>query len=78
VVYPNPSTTTFTLKIESSLTEYGSLVVINAQGQVVELRSNIWPGQTVVLGSKYLPGIYYAEFMQGNIKKAVKLWKSSN
>lgn len=76
--YPNPSTTTFTLKIESNVAEYGTLVVINAYGQVIETRSNIWPGQKVVLGSKYLPGIYYAEFMQGRIKKAVKLWKSSN
>jgi hypothetical protein len=78
VVYPNPSTTTFTLKIESSLTDHGTLVVINAQGQVVEFRSNILPGQTVVLGNKYLPGIYYVEFMQKSIKKTVKLWKSSN
>lgn len=77
-VFPNPSTTTFTLKMESDLAEYATLVVVNEYGQIVELRNNIWPGQTIVLGSKYLPGIYYAEFIQKNVKKAVKLFKSKN
>lgn len=75
LVYPNPSPTTFTLEIKSDMAEPAALVVVNQLGQVIELRSNILPGQKVTLGSKYLPGIYYAKFIQGSLKKAVKLLK---
>jgi uncharacterized repeat protein (TIGR03803 family) len=73
---PNPSNSQFTLKIESGNTrETVSLRVADVLGRVVEVRNNIFAGQTLLIGNNYRPGVYFVEVSQGNNKKQLKLIK---
>lgn len=74
--YPNPSTTSFTLKIESNDTKLPiTLRIIDQYGRVIETKVKLAAGQTIQLGDRYKPGIYYAELLQGNKRSVVKLVK---
>jgi len=73
---PNPSSNYFTLKIESDNNEQKiNLRVLDLQGRLVEVKSNLSANQTLQLGSSYLPGVYIAEIIQGNRRRFVKLVK---
>ena len=75
-VFSNPSNNYFTLKIESDNYEQRiNLKVLDLQGRLVEIKSNLSANQTQQLGSNYLPGVYIAEILQGNRKKFIKLVK---
>jgi hypothetical protein len=74
--YPNPSTSSFTIKVSSNnIKEVISMTVTDVNGRVVEKRSNLTAGQTVQLGSEYRPGIYFVEMLQGKARKQMKLLK---
>jgi len=73
---PNPSKTTFTLKVQSNLTtEPISLRIYSLNGHAVEMQKNLVSGQTLEVGRQYTPGVYFAELIQGNRRKLVKLMK---
>jgi len=73
---PNPGNSQFTIKIESGNTkELLTLRVVNLLGRVVEVRNNIFAGQTLQIGNKYPPGFYFVEVIQGKNKKQIKLIK---
>ena len=44
-------------------------------GRTVELLWNVTAGQTLQLGSKYRPGMYIVEMVQGTNRKQLKLLK---
>ncbi|MBV9989298.1 MAG: HYR domain-containing protein, partial [Chitinophagaceae bacterium] len=74
-VMPNPSNTFFTLKFESRFETPLHLRVMDASGRVVDARSKIGANSTLQIGAGYSSGKYYAEVVQGGIRKTVQLIK---
>ena len=72
---PNPSATDFTLLIKSPKQDKVKMRVTDLLGRVIEVKPDIAPNGTIHLGSKYFPGTYIVEIMQGNEKRVVKLFK---
>jgi hypothetical protein len=76
---PNPSATQFTLKINSDdRNEMISIRVVDMLGKELEVRTNIFAGQTLEIGNGYRPGIYLVEVIQGKQIKTLKLIKEPN
>lgn len=74
-VMGNPSTSFFTLKLQSHRSQAIQLRVSDATGRVVEGRSNNQPNTTVQIGHNYAPGTYFVEVIQGTDRKVVQLMK---
>jgi hypothetical protein len=74
-VMPNPSTTFFTLKLESKYETPVTLRVMDGAGRVVDAKSKIGSNSTLQIGHNYSSGIYYAELIQGTKRKVVQLIK---
>ncbi|MES2332874.1 MAG: HYR domain-containing protein [Bacteroidota bacterium] len=74
-VMPNPSTTYFTLKIESKYAEPVNLRVMDSRGRVVDTRSKLGSNSTIQIGRSYASGTYYAEMIQGGLRRMVQLIK---
>lgn len=72
---PNPSNNYFSIIVKSDNEEKISVRVLNAVGQVIEVKQNIVPGATLNIGSGYAPGFYIAEVRQGRNIRTVKLVK---
>ncbi len=75
-VMPNPSTTYFTLKLESKYETPVNMRVMDGRGRVVDAKSKIGANSTIQIGHNYSSGTYYAEFIQGTKRKVVQLIKS--
>ena len=75
-VMPNPSTTYFTLKLESRYETPISMRVMDGSGRVVDAKSKIGANSTIQIGHNYSSGIYYAELIQGTQRKVVQLIKA--
>jgi hypothetical protein len=75
-VAPNPSTTYFTLKIESKYTTPVNLRVMDSRGRVVDAKSQLGSNSTIQIGHDYASGTYYAEMIQGTQRKVVQLIKA--
>jgi hypothetical protein len=74
--FPNPTMSHFKLQVESDNTKDKiNLRVMDLSGRTVELLWNVTAGQTIQLGSKYRPGMYIVEMVQGNNRKQLKLIK---
>ena len=75
-VYPNPSTSYFTINIETSNSKDKiSIRLIDVAGRVVEVRNNLSGNQTLKIGNNLKAGLYFAEIRQGNSTKQIKLLK---
>ena len=74
-VMPNPSTTYFTLKLESKYQTPVNMRVMDASGRVVDAKSKIGSNSTIQIGHNYSSGTYFAELIQGNKRKVVQLIK---
>ena len=74
-VMPNPSTTFFTLKLESKYETPVNMRVMDASGRVVDMKSKIGANSTLQIGHNYSSGTYYAELIQGTKRKVVQLIK---
>jgi hypothetical protein len=75
-VMPNPSTTFFTLKLESKYETPVNIRVMDGRGRVVDARSKVGANSTLQIGHNYSSGTYYAELIQGNTRKVVQLVKA--
>jgi hypothetical protein len=75
-VMPNPSTTYFTLKLESKYQTPVELRVMDGTGRVVDAKSKLGSNSTVQIGHNYSSGTYYAELIQGTQRKVVQLIKA--
>ncbi|WP_353550075.1 HYR domain-containing protein [Sediminibacterium sp. KACHI17] len=75
VVMPNPSSDAFTLRLESKMQAPVQMRITDASGRAVESRANLAPNSTLRVGSNFLSGTYYAEFIQANQRKVVQLIK---
>ena len=75
-VYPNPSTSYFTLNIQTGNDKEKIVVrLIDVAGRVMETRSNLSGSQVVRIGSNLKTGLYIAEIRQGNVTRQIKLLK---
>jgi hypothetical protein len=74
-VMPNPSTTFFTLKLESKYETPVNIRVMDGRGRVVDARTKVGANSTLQIGHNYSSGTYYAELIQGNTRKVVQLIK---
>jgi pectin methylesterase-like acyl-CoA thioesterase len=77
-VAPNPSSDNFTLRFRSSSSEVISIRVLDVYGRLMESRTGISVDKAISIGTNYLPGIYFAEVLQGNERQVLKLVKQSN
>jgi hypothetical protein len=76
---PNPAPNSFTLKVASDDSKGRiSLKVIDVAGRVVEVREGIAPNGIIQIGSKYRPGVYLVQVMQGNRTAVLKLTKQAD
>jgi hypothetical protein len=73
---PNPSTTYFTLKLESKYQTPVELRVMDGTGRVVDAKSKLGANSSVQIGHNYSSGTYYAELIQGTQRKVVQLIKA--
>lgn len=74
-VIGNPSTSFFTLKLQSQRSQTIQLRVTDATGRMVDSRANHQPNSTVQIGHQYAPGTYFVELIQGADRKVVQLMK---
>jgi len=75
-VITNPSTTSFTIKINSdNFKEKVRVEVTDASGRMIDRKSNIMIGKAFQLGSGYTTGIYFARISQGVNFTVLKLVK---
>jgi hypothetical protein len=75
VPLPNPSTTTFQLKITSANTDNIFIHIYNSTGGYVTSIYNVSNVATVTVGAYWRPGTYTVVVWQGSIKSIVKLVK---
>jgi hypothetical protein len=75
-VMPNPTTTFFTLKLESRNQLPVDLRVMDAAGRVVDSKSKLGANSSLQVGHNYSSGTYYAEFVQGGKRKVLQLIKA--
>ena len=73
---PNPAATQFSLLLRGKLSgESMVLKVTDMFGRVIETKQRLRPGQAVMIGQHYQPGVYFAELIQGTEKVTIKLVK---
>jgi len=74
-VYPNPSSTDFSLQVISTSTEPVIVRIIDVNGIVLKENPPMLKGSIMKMGN-YLPsGVYFAEVRQGENRQTVKLVK---
>jgi hypothetical protein len=76
-VMPNPTSYFFKVVMKSLSKENVKISVTDITGRVIEQRTDVPANTTIQLGNKYHPGIYIAEFLQGNDKVTLRLIKES-
>lgn len=75
---PNPTTGSFLLQIRSDDSKTPAMVrVMDANGIVIESFRNVQIGNSLRFGNTYRGGNYYAEIIQGNNRKVVRLVKQN-
>ncbi len=74
---PNPSVSYFTVLATGNINTAISIRVIYVAGRIIEVRNNVYVGQTIKIGDNYRPGTYYVEAIQGKEKRSLKLIKLS-
>jgi hypothetical protein len=75
LVSPNPSASIFKLLVTGNNNQRISLRVTDAIGRVVFINDKVLAGEVVVIGASFRGGTYFAEVVQGDNKKTVKLVK---
>ena len=74
VAMPNPSAKGFMLNVTGDAASQLMLRVIDISGRIIEVK-NVTPNQSFRIGDNYRAGMYFAEIIQGNERKIVKLVK---
>jgi hypothetical protein len=70
-VSPNPTSSTFVVRAESSSKANVSIRILDAAGRVHEMK-NAAPNTNVIMGGPLKSGAYFIEVRQGNNKQVVK------
>jgi hypothetical protein len=74
-VMPNPTSYYFTLGLKSLSKEKIKVTVTDLLGRTIEQRTDIPANSTIQMAHHYHPGVYFAEFLQGNDRVTVRLIK---
>ncbi len=74
-VFGNPSTSYFTLQLQSSNHTPVQIRITDVTGKMVEAKANNNANSTIHVGHDFRSGIYYAELQQGMSRKVVQLVK---
>ena len=74
VAMPNPSAKGFMLNVSADAGSQLMLRVMDISGRIIETK-NITSNQSIRIGDNYHAGMYFAEVVQGNERKIVKLVK---
>lgn len=74
-VSPNPSTTSFELFVTSASKMPVKVRIMDGSGRVVGNEQKIAPNSRVNLGESWATGTYFAEIIQGDQKRVVKIIK---
>lgn len=69
---PNPATAPFRLQVNAVAKTPYSYRLLDANGRVVETRSQLAVGQPVTVGANLQRGLYYIEVVQGKNREVVK------
>jgi hypothetical protein len=73
-VMPNPTTSSFNLVVSGSSESTVSVRILDMFGKVVEKRDRV-PVGTLRMGDGWSAGTYFAEVIQGQLKKVIKIVK---
>lgn len=73
--YPNPSSTNFSIVVNSQSLESITVRVMDMSGNVLSVITKMTKGFAVNLGSDLRSGTYMAEVIQGTNKQVIKLVK---
>jgi hypothetical protein len=75
-VLSNPSSNYFVLKLTGGNTaEKINIRITDVIGRTVEVKNSLSSNQNVMLGNSYQHGVYFAEVIQGRVRKQIKLIK---
>ena len=72
---PNPTAKDFKLQILSNSAEAIHLRIVDGAGRILLLLDNVQKGALLSVGNDFRAGTYFAEIIQGNTKKTIKLVK---
>jgi hypothetical protein len=73
-LYPNPSTTNFTLQVVTASKEEISVRVLDMTGRFYK-QLTVMPYQTINVGAELKTGSYLIEVKQGGVMKTVRVMK---
>lgn len=75
-VLSNPSSDYFVLKLSGgNVSERINIRITDVIGRIVEIRNSLSSNQNIILGNSYKQGVYFAEVIQGGVRKQIKLIK---
>jgi hypothetical protein len=77
-VMPNPTSNYFTLLFNSKSLEKIKITVADVSGRLIQQNPDVPANSTLQLGSRYRPGVYFAEILQGKNKVVLRLIKEGN
>lgn len=77
-VMPNPSSSYFTLNIQSNVNSPATLTVTDEMGRLVETKTGIKLNSSIQIGHHYQKGVYYVKVIQGTNIAVLRLMKTSN
>ena len=74
VAMPNPSMKGFMLNVTGDASSQLMLRIMDISGRIIEVK-NVTSNQSIRIGDNYRAGMYFAEIIQGDERKIVKLVK---
>ncbi len=75
IVANNPTHHSFELRVNTQGRKKISMRLFDMSGRTIELKQNVMPGEIINIGGGYISGTYFAEIVQGENRKIVKLVK---
>ena len=77
VAFPNPSTNSFSITVQSGTKEKITMQLLDIYGRIIETR-HVNVNSLIRFGDRYSPGTYFVRIMQGKEHKEIKLIKLSD
>lgn len=74
-VYPNPSNSTFNLRLQTASDELLNLRLFDISGRMIEEYQSLPPTEVITIGENLEIGVYIAVVRQGTLQKIVKIAK---
>ena len=75
IVYPNPSSGTFSFRLETTSDELITINIFDMMGRLISSKSTSNNYEAITIGEDLADGTYISEVMQGDYRKTVKIVK---